>query len=235
MRKYGANFPRGHFLHLFRSTDKLTPSVDLSTTTLFRVLATEQGAQRSLHAHFLKSLEYRHSSRGVAGSVHVAAGAPRLSNYATAAGTHQSRHVATKSALLMGRTAAEGAQPMGLRRAPLGRKCCGGLTQFSTSTGGASSAKVKSQQAAREAALKGDLRQFYLKVHPDLFSQQPQAQEANEHSFKLLQQYLIAAKDGGPRGKGDPLSFPLEFYLHHDRDVLAAGKGRYCACCDLSA
>eukprot|EP00854_Cymbomonas_tetramitiformis_P003798 gene3798-4752_t len=124
----------------------------------------------------------------------------------------------------MGQIAAEDTRPTGLRTVPLGQKCRRRLTQFSTSTGGTTSAKVKSQQAAREAALKGDLRQFFLKVHPDLFSQQPQAQEANENSFKLLQQYLIAAKEGGPRGKGDPISFPLEFYLHRERDDDGAGK-----------
>ncbi|KAK9907490.1 hypothetical protein WJX75_004677 [Coccomyxa subellipsoidea] len=66
--------------------------------------------------------------------------------------------------------------------------------------------------------LKVQLRELYKRVHPDLFHDIPFARQANEHSFKLLQEYLDAAKKGGEVGRTAGVPFKFLFYLHKEQE-----------------
>ncbi|CAL5229048.1 g12297 [Coccomyxa viridis] len=58
------------------------------------------------------------------------------------------------------------------------------------------------------------LRELYKRVHPDLFHDVPHAREANEHSFKLLQEYLEFAKKGGELGRTAGVPYKFRFFLY---------------------
>lgn len=61
--------------------------------------------------------------------------------------------------------------------------------------------------------LRAELRRLFKLVHPDLFYSHPDAQEVNQRSFQLLQEYLNAAK-----GNSSPQHhvYHFIFYLHKD-------------------
>jgi len=48
--------------------------------------------------------------------------------------------------------------------------------------------------AASKPSLKSQLRELYKRIHPDRFHGFPPARDANEKSFKMLQEYLTAGK-----------------------------------------
>ena len=48
--------------------------------------------------------------------------------------------------------------------------------------------------AAGKPSLKSQLRELYKRIHPDRFHGFPPARDANEKSFKMLQEYLTAGK-----------------------------------------
>lgn len=62
-------------------------------------------------------------------------------------------------------------------------------------------------------SLRAELRRLFKLVHPDLFYSHPDAQEVNQRSFQLLQEYLNAAK-----GNSSPQHhvYHFIFYLHKD-------------------
>lgn len=62
-----------------------------------------------------------------------------------------------------------------------------------------------------EKALKGQVHKLYKEIHPDLFHTHPVARDANEASFKLLQQEFMSGKSGGQAGQQKDLHFT--FYL----------------------
>ncbi|CAL8469784.1 g9326 [Coccomyxa elongata] len=66
--------------------------------------------------------------------------------------------------------------------------------------------------------LKVQLRELYKRVHPDLFHDIPFARQANEHSFKLLQEYLDSARKGGEVGRTAGVPFKFLFYLHKEQE-----------------
>lgn len=47
-------------------------------------------------------------------------------------------------------------------------------------------------RAATKPSLKTQLRELYKRIHPDRFHGFPPAREANEKSFKMLQEFLAA-------------------------------------------
>jgi hypothetical protein len=66
--------------------------------------------------------------------------------------------------------------------------------------------------AAPPLPLKAVLRQLYLRVHPDLFTDAPAEQATNQRSFILLQDYLAATESGGePTGRAQAFNF--EFFI----------------------
>jgi hypothetical protein len=63
--------------------------------------------------------------------------------------------------------------------------------------------------------LKTLLRQLFLKVHPDLFTDAPQEQATNQKSFILLQEYLAQAESGTePHGRAQ--KFDFVFFIRED-------------------
>ena len=80
--------------------------------------------------------------------------------------------------------------------------------------------RCASHAAAPDAApapppLKAVLRQLYLKVHPDLFTDAPAEQATNQKSFILLQEYLALAESGAePHGRSQ--AFAFEFYIRDE-------------------
>ncbi|GMH33562.1 hypothetical protein BSKO_01396 [Bryopsis sp. KO-2023] len=67
-----------------------------------------------------------------------------------------------------------------------------------------------------EGALKTCLRALYKAVHPDLFHDVPEQRSENERSMKLLQDYLIQAKDG-LNGLMAPPPFRFVFFVKKSR------------------
>ncbi len=72
------------------------------------------------------------------------------------------------------------------------------------------------ERLATETTLKRHLSRLWLKVHPDLFSQNPAEQAVNEASFKALQQALSEVEAGSNKPQRAPVTPPenLEFYYH---------------------
>jgi hypothetical protein len=66
--------------------------------------------------------------------------------------------------------------------------------------------------AAPPPALKAVLRQLYLRVHPDLFTDAPAEQATNQRSFIMLQDYLAAAESGAEL-QGRAQAFNFEFFI----------------------
>lgn len=65
-------------------------------------------------------------------------------------------------------------------------------------------------------SLKSKLRLLYKLIHPDLFTDSLAAKEANEHSFKLLQDYFDSLKHGGGIGRIAGLPYKFCFYLRDE-------------------
>lgn len=65
---------------------------------------------------------------------------------------------------------------------------------------------------ASKPSLKTQLRELYKRIHPDRFHGFPPARDANEKSFKMLQEYLAAARQGDQGFAALPYHFV--FYLH---------------------
>ncbi|KAL3142705.1 hypothetical protein ABBQ38_003006 [Trebouxia sp. C0009 RCD-2024] len=61
-------------------------------------------------------------------------------------------------------------------------------------------------------SLKTQIRELYKRIHPDKFHGFPPARDANEKSFKMLQEYLAVAKEGDQGTAALPYHFV--FYLH---------------------
>ena len=65
-----------------------------------------------------------------------------------------------------------------------------------------------SQPEAAAVPLKSLLRQLYLKVHPDLFTDSPQEQATNQRSFVLLREYLsLLESSAEPQGRAQAFEF----------------------------
>eukprot|EP00877_Chromochloris_zofingiensis_P009526 jgi/Chrzof1/4827/Cz15g00240.t1 len=74
---------------------------------------------------------------------------------------------------------------------------------------------------SNKPTLKSALRSLYKKVHPDLFTDFPAEKAENERSFKLLQEYLSAARATGPSGPADRTAFRFCFYVRKEDAALA--------------
>jgi hypothetical protein len=74
-------------------------------------------------------------------------------------------------------------------------------------------------------SLKSKINQLYHRVHPDRFHHSPIALESNEKSFKLLQEYLSAAKTGGGIGRTAGLPYHFVFYIQKEAGEQAAEGG----------
>ncbi|DBA76668.1 hypothetical protein WJX79_007357 [Trebouxia sp. C0005] len=75
---------------------------------------------------------------------------------------------------------------------------------------------------ASKPSLKSQLRELYKRIHPDKFHGFPPARDANEKSFKMLQEYLTAAKQGDLGTAALPYNFV--FYLHQSQDQTSQQK-----------
>eukprot|EP00798_Chlamydomonas_sp_ICE-L_P016706 gene16706-22972_t len=93
-----------------------------------------------------------------------------------------------------------GASPRGLASTLL--TCPPLLAQYSTSQNG-------SNEGVKKA-----LNSLYRLVHPDLFHEHKTAKEANEKSFKLLQEYLHQARHGNPDLPAARVAYHFNFHLH---------------------
>ena len=68
------------------------------------------------------------------------------------------------------------------------------------------------EAAASGVPLKQLLRQLYLRVHPDLFTDAPQEQATNQRSFVLLREYLsLLESSAEPQGRAQ--AFDFVFFL----------------------
>ena len=83
--------------------------------------------------------------------------------------------------------------------------------QRTLTAGRSGAAKVDS-----EREIKTKMHQLYKRVHPDLFQAYPKAKEANEKSFKLLQQFISdsgSSPAAGGRRSNNRGSVQFNFYL----------------------
>ena len=64
------------------------------------------------------------------------------------------------------------------------------------------------EAATHAVPLKQLLRQLYLRVHPDLFTDAPTEQATNQRSFVLLREYLSLLESGAePQGRAQAFDF----------------------------
>eukprot|EP01122_Echinamoeba_exundans_P004913 TRINITY_DN15120_c0_g1_i1.p1 TRINITY_DN15120_c0_g1~~TRINITY_DN15120_c0_g1_i1.p1 ORF type:complete len:562 (+),score=79.66 TRINITY_DN15120_c0_g1_i1:157-1842(+) len=82
------------------------------------------------------------------------------------------------------------------------------------------------KKSSGPGSLQDALRKFYLKVHPDLFSQHPKQKEVNEKSFQALMAILDDFKglDAGSAGRAKATTGKLTFYFRKSTSKPAQSK-----------